>query len=363
MLVMASDEINYPTDGMSCSGHGGVGNQQFPVRVPLLPYESGRAYLLKAAEHLGFNSIRHLLRFAGISWGDLYEPEVVKTLCHLLRLDNPEALQQQLFVRCVGQEGPASVLFLGHVIPVAHLNKKYPRVCPRCLAEKGVGSALWELTCVTVCPIHACKLVDHCSNCDELITWLRPGLMVCRCGHDLRRERLVPSKWYVVEYTRLIYGVFGCEVGRKRSKKVLSLPEIYQFEFSVLTSLIRLLACSENITNECVPAEPLLAGTVAKNYRSLEKVSKVLAQWPYAWIKHVALYLPRPGMLPKGVVDIRLKFVGSIFLRMQSLVPKTILPILKRPIDEFWAQLPKPFSTEEFHKLALQILLKCKEEV
>lgn len=334
--------------------------QQFPVRIPIQPYESGKAYLLRVAGKLGFNNLNHLLRFIGITWSDLYKQEVLPVLSHLLRLESSQELAQHFFIHGETQKWSSSVTLLGHEVPIAHLNKTSCRICPRCLAEMGGCTVFWELAYVTVCPHHRCKLVDHCSYCGEPISWFRPGLTACLCGHDLRQEKVIPANWHVVEYTKLIYSAYGFEFGRKNSKKVLPFPELYEQDLNFLLALIPLMTSADKITNVSVPIAHLQSGTVAENYRALAKVAKILAQWPYAWIKHVALYIPMPAMLRRGHIEIHVKCYGTILYHMGFYASEKVMAILRRPIEDFIAQIPEYFSVDEFHRHALPIIQKCR---
>lgn len=60
------------------------------------------------------------------------------------------------------------------------------RFCPLCLEEAGFVHLGWSLKPVTACPKHKARLVERCPTCRKPITWLRPHLMLCRCGQDLR---------------------------------------------------------------------------------------------------------------------------------------------------------------------------------
>lgn len=227
--------------------------RQFPFRIPLRPQESGRAYLLRAAECLGFSSVSNLLKFAGITWSQLYDANSVKKLSQLLRLENSKDLQQQMFVYASSQDEFGSVMFLGHPIPARHLNKTNPRICPRCLAEQEFCSAVWELVCVTDCPFHGCQMLDRCSNCGDPIKWLRPGVSVCRCGHDFRWEGLTPSKWSSTECMRLIYSAVGYVNHEKLPSTQLQFPELARNSLAFLLDLVPRLVSALDKTCVSIP--------------------------------------------------------------------------------------------------------------
>lgn len=81
------------------------------------------------------------------------------------------------------------IRFGNHVIsearPFRVLTPKRTSVCPQCIDEIGYLDRFWDLTLATCCPIHGRKAIHVCPSCDKPISWLRPGLLKCRCGASL----------------------------------------------------------------------------------------------------------------------------------------------------------------------------------
>lgn len=77
---------------------------------------------------------------------------------------------------------------LGHAVTSGDCSVNAARVCPQCLAYGGVCHALWMLTSVTACPVHASALLDTCQTCQQPIRWSRTQVCFCRCGADFRLQ-------------------------------------------------------------------------------------------------------------------------------------------------------------------------------
>jgi hypothetical protein len=78
---------------------------------------------------------------------------------------------------------------IGKEVPSIYINAKRPRICPECIQEKGYINQFWYLLHSIGCPHHARIAIDTCPNCEKKLSWCRPGLLTCACGHDLTNER------------------------------------------------------------------------------------------------------------------------------------------------------------------------------
>ena len=63
------------------------------------------------------------------------------------------------------------------------------KLCPVCIAEQPYHRAYWDLTVMTVCPVHAVRLLSHCTECHRALNW-KVGPVTCcssqKCAADLR---------------------------------------------------------------------------------------------------------------------------------------------------------------------------------
>lgn len=98
------------------------------------------------------------------------------------------------------------------------LRLRQPQVCITCLHLRGCCLALWDLSCVTACPLHGRRLVDRCSKCGASLTWDRPAADVCRCGSILQT---VPSEAAASEFSRLLASAIDAHLRSERPSETL----------------------------------------------------------------------------------------------------------------------------------------------
>lgn len=55
----------------------------------------------------------------------------------------------------------------------------YPRICPQCVAERGILDWRWNLAITSTCPKHSTLLVSKCPNCDKSLKWSASLLIGC----------------------------------------------------------------------------------------------------------------------------------------------------------------------------------------
>lgn len=154
-------------------------------RTDPLPGESPRGYLCRVAHEHGYSGPLAIAQIAGLPRSGLERDDNASQIAHVLRLD-PEEWRSLCYRHVNGRTRYAQRLFCGDLISADELNYKRPRICPRCLCERPIWWAVWDLGLVTVCPIHRCHLVNQCPACKMNLAWQRPAVHECRCGLDLR---------------------------------------------------------------------------------------------------------------------------------------------------------------------------------
>jgi hypothetical protein len=88
------------------------------------------------------------------------------------------------------EDGPNFCRLLGHSVLSTHLRLKEPAICPLCVRDSGFIEAHWDLTAITGCSIHNCRVITSCPNCKRKLSKSRKGLLTCSCGADLLQASL-----------------------------------------------------------------------------------------------------------------------------------------------------------------------------
>lgn len=106
---------------------------------------------------------------------------------------------------------PAPLTTKGTPQLLRHLRLMQPKICPCCVAERGVVDAAWDLRIMLACPTHGVALLDHCPTCHNRLSWYRRGLNRCQCGHEFTMEEQRPVPQHTSDLLRVIddtlYGI------------------------------------------------------------------------------------------------------------------------------------------------------------
>ncbi len=154
-------------------------------RTPIHEGEALNGYFLRSAQanaHLGLSG---LLGMSRVSHRVAYPHDQLRRLA--------DQLGWELSALC--KANPA----FGHEDP--RLNARFmpgrrQAFCPHCLADDraqgaegadGLMRLAWNNVFVTACTRHRVRLVDHCSQCEAPVSYLRTRLQACDCGQELHR--------------------------------------------------------------------------------------------------------------------------------------------------------------------------------
>ena len=154
------------------------------------PYstESLIGYAIRLAEVNGYDSPGTILCYAGYGSAHSLGPNCDLSLLANVVGGNAEDFSHIAYSDVHGKK-TGSVSFRGHEISswrVARvLSAKRTSICPHCIAEQGYLDSFWDLTLATVCPKHGCRALRVCPSCKKDMSWLRAGLLECRCGAQL----------------------------------------------------------------------------------------------------------------------------------------------------------------------------------
>lgn len=152
------------------------------------PDESFLGHLLRLAHRLRYPTAAPILTKAGVS-------NIIGS--HPFDLSAVQRIAATVPEQRAGIEALAYVSrdqrcqFWGHPLHRDLITISWRRVCPLCLQEDGPAPyhrAIWDLTLLTVCPIHGCGLIDTCQSCGKQIGWRTSAPFRCQCGSDLRTQ-------------------------------------------------------------------------------------------------------------------------------------------------------------------------------
>lgn len=169
------------------------------VRTPA-PHdtESLRGYVLRVSEANGYDSPLHIMRHAGFTRSEQMSQRLpLDKLEPLLGLSGERLEHLSNSGRGIGVPHPE---ILGHASKFWYRHRFLRGVdsafCPQCVAQQGFLDAFWDINLVVACPDHRCALLTGCSVCGKALTWVRPGILTCKCGARLascRAPRVDPA--------------------------------------------------------------------------------------------------------------------------------------------------------------------------
>jgi hypothetical protein len=162
-------------------------DQLLPLTPALKPWENPLGYALRVAEANSLPSPWLLLRIVGLTQSRMksvrFDPAVLASLVG----QSTETLTAIGYSDVRGAS--RSLSFRGHRVSRGELSYRRPRMCVDCVGEQGTVCALWDLQSCTACHIHSRRLISSCAGCGQNLSYFRPGLLSCRCGSDLSKQR------------------------------------------------------------------------------------------------------------------------------------------------------------------------------
>jgi hypothetical protein len=158
-----------------------------PARLPLqiepMINESGLGFLLRASRANGI-SLASLFEELGLPRSPWLPAAGLSVLAYAVNVDR----DWLAFATAISgrRDGFRCFEWRGRLwtCPLS-LRGKYPQICPHCLRESGICLVDWELAGAVACLRHGCPLIDGCPHCGRRLSWLRPAVDVCSCGHYL----------------------------------------------------------------------------------------------------------------------------------------------------------------------------------
>ena len=156
-------------------------SQSLLPRHPLPhPTESLLGYVVRLTEANGYASPRNLYRLADMKGT---ETSARSFCCSKFAAitNHPAAWLEGLAYRPT-QGQSHDYCLLGNRISPGYIDLIHARACPDCITEMGFIEAHWHIDLMVACPVHGRAPVWYCPKCKKRLSWIRPGLLTCKCG-------------------------------------------------------------------------------------------------------------------------------------------------------------------------------------
>lgn len=235
--------------------------------------ESLLGYVLRISERNGYESPWHVLSLAGFSPGEMRSAGFpIHKLATVLGC-RPEELDRISYRAAA----PAKEFkLLGETVGVSlncsPLRLRNPSICPCCVQDSGHIDAFWDLTFAVACPDHGTRSLEICPECNELLTWYRPGLLRCKCGADLGSVERPEADIAVVQMMQILRAKAHGLEKPELSSTLLPLDLLWQLP---LRSLLELIGALGNYTHLAD-----LKGDSVSSFETLTSAVTALRDWP-----------------------------------------------------------------------------------
>jgi hypothetical protein len=234
------------------------------------PTESLLGYVVRLTEANGYASPRDLYRFAGMNENEISASTLSCSKLAVVTTHPSSWLERIAFSPPKNQSN--SPCLLGNILGASDLALTGARVCPDCVADKGFIEAHWHIDFMWACPIHERAAVWYCPKCKKPLSWMRSGLLTCRCGAPFQppSNALIPKPELAL-----------LDVIRRKALGDHTLPprdslvpdeQLAAMSLHSLLSLIRLLGKSRILAN--------LSKKPQKGKYILQAAAAVLTDWP-----------------------------------------------------------------------------------
>jgi hypothetical protein len=215
---------------------------------------------------------------------------------------------------------------LGHHLTASDVSLSNPKVCPECVLELGHIPVWTDFSIVDACPTHGRHLLTHCAACKQKLSWLRPGLLVCRCNADLSRMRGSPITSVHCEFLwQLVAKILGNESANR-----FAMP-IDKFNAMSLGSVLGFSRAMSRIDR-----------ATSNEHRSVaEGAARMLMDWPNN------LYLSLREMTPpdgarKGYLNLRKHMEGVYLGIVKDISDASDVAFLRSVFNQFAQSLVDP---------------------
>jgi TniQ len=147
------------------------------------PTESLAGYVLRLSQVNGYSTPLSLYRLAGMNKSERTWPNFAYAKLAAVANQPVSEIERIAFTHPVND--PTAIALLGKTIDSKEMNRSGAKVCPACVASCGFIEAHWHLNLMVGCPVHKQAAVWFCGGCKKRVSWLRMGLLTCKCGGPL----------------------------------------------------------------------------------------------------------------------------------------------------------------------------------
>jgi hypothetical protein len=236
---------------------------------PPYPTESLLGYVVRLTEANGYASPRDLYRLAGMNGN---ETSASNFCCSKFAAiaNHPASCLERIAFKSSQSESPTLGL-LGNTVGASDLNLTGARLCPDCVAERGFIEAHWHIDLMVACPIHERAAVGYCPKCKDRLSWMRSGLLTCRCGAPFQPPS---DSVFSKPELRLLDIIRRKALGDRTLHKDACMPErqFATMSLQLTLSLVRFLGNHRLIASWS--KKPRTARLI------LQAAAKVLTEWP-----------------------------------------------------------------------------------
>jgi len=287
--------------------------------------ESLRGFILRTSEMNGYTSPSDILRYCNMTENEIRSAKLpLKKLIKLYgySLDH---LKNLAYSKSGQKKYGKELLINGHSIPAYHTSIKQQKVCPQCINDDAHISSFWDIRYSEICPKHKCKPLLACPACNKELSWFRPGLTICRCGHDF--STAITNCIYDDGILSLMDIIFS-----KLYRKQLSSKHAFTLGFPIdyidSISLRTFLGLIERFGN--------IANKNANNIQTLSIAAKALSNWPLGYYNFIENYghNTKQKSEPKSS-GLRTQFQKFYTPFFKTNLPKSEIKFLKNQFIEF----------------------------
>lgn len=342
---------------------------QLPYRPDIYPMESGRGYLIRVADELGYKTPNKLLNVISTNLKEINQENNLINLSHLLR-QQFDSFNSHFYLN---EWSGSTWSFLGNNIPFlkCYVNLNHPRICPKCLSESHICNALWDLKLVTVCPIHTCELIDTCPKCKNNLNWNRPSVDKCICGAKLSDIPTQEPETEVLALTELIYRALVPNFSHiTKAKDAKYNDQLFSLPLGNLLKIISFFG--EKFHPKQEYGHQIFAKKIDRKatQRIVKTASEVLSNWPLNYMKRINSS-HRSDYFTSEVSKLLMQSLGNHVVNVYSNLDDPIYEFVQDALDnyveselsELLIKINKNISTDMRNIKERRIHLNDKDEI